>query len=179
MPRKFCLGNSCYIHTCSFLRPYDCNALFDELTGISYTLLNRRKVAHFGTASYSYGSIHHIPNVCYPKLLSRLWKSIECLTKSRFNSCIVTLYENGSCYIPFHQDNEPCLGHAPTIPSFSIGATRTFMLRECSSQRLVKFCMTSGTLLIMYGAVQSFWEHSVPVEDCLLPRINVTFRSVS
>ena len=141
--------------------------------------LGQRAVAYFGTVSYAYGNISHKANATCPSGLMSLWRLVNSFCAITFNSCLVTYYANGTCHIPLHKDNEPSLDSNPTICSVSVGATRTFTLRECSSGRYVSLPLHSGSLLVMRGAVQRFWQHGVPVEVCNKPRYNITFRHVT
>ena len=80
----------------------------------------------------------------------------------------------------WHRDDEPELGVEPVIASVSLGAPRRFLFRrvEVPTEK-VELLLEDGDLLIMRGATQDLWHHSVPkslrVKE---PRINLTFRTI-
>ena len=109
-------------------------------------------------------------------------------TVGPFNSVLVNCYPDGASAIKWHADDESCYGDAnsSTIASVSFGARRSFCLRSKlrgedgeMHQLLRKIALPSGSLLIMCGATQAFWQHSLP-PDTKHPakRINLTFRHV-
>jgi alkylated DNA repair dioxygenase AlkB len=172
------LDPQCSVDHCIFLRAGEQRKLLDELVHCAFVSIGKRKVCHFGTVAYGYNHIVHQVNLNIPPELSNLWSSVEAFTRKSFNSCLVTLYHNGSSFILFHQDNEYCLGQDPFIAYVSLGATRSFFLRECLTNRQIQIPLLSGTLIIMRGATQRLWQHSVPIEPCEALRINITFRCV-
>ena len=65
----------------------------------------------------------------------------------------------------------------PTIAIVSVGAPRPFRLRPRSGGRSHSFDIGHGDLLVMGGACQHDWQHSVPkVSRPVGPRISITFR---
>ncbi|MHB1139402.1 MAG: alpha-ketoglutarate-dependent dioxygenase AlkB [Microthrixaceae bacterium] len=58
----------------------------------------------------------------------------------------------------------------------SLGSTRRFLLRPKDGGRSITFTPAGGDLLVMGGACQHRWEHSVPRARLGGPRISVTFR---
>ena len=58
----------------------------------------------------------------------------------------------------------------------SLGGPRRFLLRPAGGGRSRSFTMASGDLLVMGGACQQDWEHSVPKVAAAPPRMSVTFR---
>jgi alkylated DNA repair dioxygenase AlkB len=80
----------------------------------------------------------------------------------------------------WHRDNEPELGPNPVIASVSLGATRIFKLRHHQDKALkLDVPLDNGSVLIMQGSTQHFWEHSIPkTARPVGPRINITFRLV-
>ena len=81
--------------------------------------------------------------------------------------------------MPFHQDNEDCLDDQPIIFSLSVGESKNLVVKHATDpQKSVQFQMSSGTLLIMLGKVNSNWIHGVPTK-CKNERINLTFRLIN
>ncbi len=79
----------------------------------------------------------------------------------------------------WHSDNEPELGKDPTIASISLGETRTFHLKHIHSKEKIKMELNNGSLLVMAGSTQHYWQHSLPkTRQTKQERINLTFRYV-
>lgn len=96
-----------------------------------------------------------------------------------FNSVLLNLYRDGNDGMGWHSDDEPELGPNPVIASLSLGAVRNFKLRHKTKTDKLSLDLKSGSLLLMQGTTQTYWQHSVaktkkPVE----PRINLTFRVI-
>jgi alkylated DNA repair dioxygenase AlkB len=119
------------------------------------------------------------------------------------NAYLVNWYAAGNHFLGMHSDDEPALGHDPTIVSISLGAARDFVLKRATEgerakqwERLVlrpakyvpypkgaykkderRIKLKDGDVLIMSGATQRFWQHGVPKEDGVSSaRINITIR---
>ena len=108
-------------------------------------------------------------------------RRIESICGHHFNSVLINLYRTGQDSNGWHSDDEPELGENPVIASFSLGATRRFRLRHKHQKDLSShsFNLSSGSLLIMAGTTQKYWQHSLPkTAKTVKPRINLTFRTV-
>ena len=95
-----------------------------------------------------------------------------------FNGVLLNLYRSGSDSMGWHRDNEPELGPEPLIASVSLGAVRRFVLRNREHpERKHVLELPHGSLLVMGGATQRDWEHSLPKSARVQgARINLTFR---
>lgn len=141
-----------------------------------------RETAWYGEAeyNYSYSGIMCNPSTWTDELLD-LKKRIEAfLPLEVFNSVLLNKYRNGNDKVSWHSDDEKELGVNPTIASVSLGAARRFDLRHKKDKsRTLKLNLTSGSLLIMRGPLQHFWEHQVPQQKLIIDeRINLTFRRI-
>ncbi len=98
-----------------------------------------------------------------------------------FNSVLLNLYRTGQDSVGWHRDNEKEFGTNPVIASVSFGETRPFHLKHKFKKNIEKVIipLTHGSLLIMKGTTQHYWEHQIPktVKD-ISPRINLTFRII-
>jgi hypothetical protein len=66
------------------------------------------------------------------------------------------------------------------IGSLSLGATRKFRIRHNVTRETKTFLAGNGTLIIMAGTMQQFWQHEVPkTKQNVGERINLTFRKIS
>jgi alkylated DNA repair dioxygenase AlkB len=105
---------------------------------------------------------------------------IESVTGYQFNCVLLNLYRNGRDSVSWHSDDEPGLGENPLIASVSFGATRRFMFRhKLKKDQKLEIKLIPGSLLIMKGVTQKFWQHQIPKTTTLTQeRINLTFRYI-
>jgi alkylated DNA repair dioxygenase AlkB len=96
-----------------------------------------------------------------------------------FNAVLANLYRNEKDSVGWHSDDEPELGKMPTIASLSFGATREFQLKHKVTGMKKNILLNSGSLLIMQGKTQHYWQHCLPKRTrAIAPRINLTFRKI-
>lgn len=135
-----------------------------------------RMIAWYGTADEAGESA--LPWT--PELLE-LRRRVERETGLEFNAVLLNLYRNGNDSVAWHSDREHIIGQNPNIASVTFGQTRPFRLRhkvDMSLQQL-EIPLHHGTLLLMHGTTNTFWEHHIPKSaKQMLPRINLTFRHV-
>ncbi len=140
-----------------------------------------RLMAWYGDAAMSYsfsGNIFH-PEPWTTGLL-QIRDRITPISGQVFNSVLLNLYRNGNDSMGWHSDDEPELGLHPVIASVNFGATRRFQLRYKSEhQRKYELSLQHGSLLVMKGPLQEYWEHQVPKTTKISDgRINLTFRFI-
>lgn len=142
-----------------------------------------------------------------PTCLSTLLSSVQSSTKTSYNFILVNYYASGEDSISFHSDDERFLGPDPSIASLSLGGEREFVMKHkpfpppspsptptsqsngngvgstTSEPKTVpiKIPLASGDMVVMRGATQSNWLHSIPKRKgkCaanIKGRINITFR---
>lgn len=127
---------------------------------------------------YSFSGITLMPKI-WTKELIGIKERIELLSKVRFNSVLLNLYRNGNDSISWHTDAEKELGTNPIIASVNFGATRKFQLRHVKTKEKLEIELTHGSILIMQGELQHFWQHQVPkTSQNVSERINLTFRVI-
>lgn len=151
-----------------------------KLWGKDY--LQPRLSAWYGDADtgYTYSGVVLRPRPWTNTLLA-IKSDIERTSGHRFNSVLLNLYRNEQDSVGWHSDAEPELGTMPVIASLSLGQTRTFRLRHKSKKECkpVVIELTDGSLLLMEGSTQRFWQHSIAKErKACGPRINLTFRTI-
>lgn len=129
--------------------------------------------------TFTYSGIKLTPEPWKAELLE-LNKKLEEKLGMHFTSVLVNLYRHGNDSVSWHCDDEPGLGTNPVIASISLGASRTFKLRNLADKTIKKDLMLeNGSLLVMQGETQHKWEHHVPKEpNEVNPRINLTFRII-
>lgn len=129
--------------------------------------------------SYSYSGIHSTPQP-WNKGLLYIKDKIEQTTGFSFNSVLLNWYRSGEDHMSWHADDEPELGNNPVIASVNFGVTRDFVLRRSDdhTQKIV-IPLAHGSLLVMAGQLQHYWQHSVPKRKTVQgSRFNLTFRTV-
>ncbi len=144
-------------------------------------ILQPRLTAWYGDPdkSYSYSGITMDPTPWTPTLLE-IKLRIETVSPAVFNSALLNQYRNQKDSVGWHRDNEESLGTNPVIGSVSFGAARCFQLRNYKHKSIKHSLeLTHGSLLLMQGQTQHFWEHCVPKQSAGLgKRINITFRRI-
>jgi alkylated DNA repair dioxygenase AlkB len=139
-----------------------------------------RLTAWYGEKAYGYSGIT-MPVHPFTDELQLIKSAIEKATDTKFTGVLLNYYRNGNDSVSWHSDDEKELGKNPIIASVSFGATRTFQLRHKTRKDLKKqaISLSNGSLLLMKGSTQHFWEHQVPkTSKPIGPRINLTFRDI-
>lgn len=127
---------------------------------------------------YSFSGIKLSPQPWNQELLE-IKNKIETQALVNFNSVLLNRYRNGNDSISWHTDAEKELGKNPIIASVNFGATRKFQLRHIQTKEKLEIELTHGSLLIMQGELQHFWQHQVPkTTQNVAERINLTFRVI-
>ena len=99
---------------------------------------------------------------------------------ANFNSCLLNYYPSGDEGMGYHADDEKELGHQPIIASLSLGATRKFFFKHKKTQDKVELYLESGQLIVMHGATQQYWKHSITKTKTVDEgRISLTFRQMA
>lgn len=127
---------------------------------------------------YSYSNMTMHP-VAWIGCVQQLRRQLQRDTGHFFNSVLLNYYRDGRDANSWHSDDEPELGAQPVIASVSLGAARDFQLRHKLDRR--KRCsinLTHGSLLIMQGNTQQYWQHQIPRRAKASGRINLTFRKI-
>ena len=127
---------------------------------------------------YSFSGIKLNPSVWTEKL-KEIRDKIHPKCDVVFNSVLLNLYRDGKDSISWHTDAEKELGINPVIASVNFGATRIFQLRHKETKEKIEIELSHGSLLIMKGELQHFWQHQVPkTKETVDKRINLTFRVI-
>ena len=128
---------------------------------------------------YIYSGIKLQPNK-WNKGLSYIKKELERISCTQFNSVLLNWYRDGNDYLNWHSDDESELGDSPIIASINFGETRDFLIRRSDNPaKKITIPLKHGTLLIMRGEIQQYWQHSIPKRKRVKKsRFNLTFRYV-
>jgi len=146
-------------------------------------ILQPRLTAWYGDqgTDYVYSGLKNSPLPWTEELLV-IKAQVEEISASSFNSVLLNYYRDGQDSMGWHQDNETELGKSPSIASLSLGASREFQCRHKFDKSLpkVKCLLENGSLLLMSGSMQEYWQHQIPkTKRTVGERINLTFRSIN
>lgn len=152
----------------------------DEIFLFGKKITTRRKVAWYGENNLAYQYSNTIKRALpWTSELLELKKNIEQKSGFTYNSCLLNLYHNGNEGMSWHSDDEKELKKEGAIASLSLGTERKFCFRHKVSKEKVELFLSAGSLLIMYGKTQEYWQHCVPPSKKITQaRINLTFRTI-
>jgi alkylated DNA repair dioxygenase AlkB len=150
----------------------------DETVIMGKKIVTKREVAWYADSPFEYAYSGTTKTaLAWTDELVELRRLAEEVTDSRFNSCLLNLYHNGSEGLGWHSDNEDSLVKNAAIASISLGAERRFDLMYKKTKQKVSVTLENGSLLAMKGPTQSHWLHSLPKSTRITePRISLTFR---
>lgn len=144
-------------------------------------IMQPRLTAWYGDSDkpYSYSGITMQPQQWKEPLITIKQKT-ESIAGVKFTSALLNCYRNGQDSMGWHRDNEKELGPHPVIGSVSFGGSRTFQFRNYKSKTEKKsLLLTHGSLLLMRGDTNNYWEHQVPkTSQEVRERVNITFRVI-
>ena len=122
--------------------------------------------------------------------LRLIHRALESAFSTTFSSIGLNFYRTGDDSVAWHRDSIGRTGTPTTVVLVSLGAPRTLAVRRWSQTRSKtaettrspvattrRWRLGHGDLLAMIGRCQHDWEHSVPKERAVGPRISLAFRS--
>lgn len=123
-------------------------------------------------------AVEEPPHPSLARLRRRLNDSYAGELGEPFTTVGLCLYRDGSDSVAWHGDT---IGRSSTedtmVAIVSLGATRTFAMRPRGGGQSLRLPQAHGDLLVMGGACQRTWEHSVPKTSAPTgPRISIQFR---
>lgn len=140
-----------------------------------------RLLAWYGDAdaSYRYSGLTHQP-LSWTPLLAEIRARVQAEVGQAFNGLLINHYRDGQDSMGWHSDNEAVLGNNPVVVSLNLGGTRRFDLRRTGSTRIEHSLeLAHGSLLVMAGQTQHYWQHQVAkTRQPCAPRLNLTFRLI-
>ena len=96
-----------------------------------------------------------------------------------FTSAWLNYYRNGGDSVAWHGDRIGLNPADAIVAIVSLGGPRRLLLRPRGGGASRCFTLASGDLLVMGGACQQSWEHSIPKAADAPPRISITLRHSS
>jgi len=113
-----------------------------------------------------------------PEPLEQMRKAVSARYRVEFDSVLVNLYRDGRDGVAWHGDNNRKTLHDPLVATVSVGERRRFLLRPgAAGSPTHRFRPGGGDLLVMGGACQHEWQHTVPKEPAGAgARMSITLR---
>src|SRR5690606_3572482 len=110
----------------------------DEAKIFGKHFITKRKAAWYGDRpfEYTYSKTTKRALPWTPELLD-IKTTVEKLSATTFNSCLLNLYHSGDEGMSWHSDDEKILGKDTTIASVSLGTERKFSLKHKTSKETV------------------------------------------
>ena len=94
-----------------------------------------------------------------------------------FDRIWVNLYRDGRDSVAWHGDRNRHSHRDPLVATVSLGARRRFLLRPVGGRPQLELHPGHGDLVVMGGACQHEWEHTVPKDARAVgPRMSITLR---
>lgn len=153
-----------------------------SITMFGRKIMQPRLIAFQGDAgvSYAYSGDGYHAEPWQPDVVA-VKDRIEQTAGCSFNCVLLNLYRDGRDSMGWHSDDEEELGEHPNIASLSLGEVRRFVMRRKHDKRdKLEIEPRSGSLVIMRGDTQRFWQHALPkTARNVRPRISLTFRRVA
>lgn len=152
----------------------------DEAMVFGKHYITKRKVAWFGDHRYHYAYSGMTKQAyIWTEELLQLKETIEKISETTYNSCLLNLYHTGEEGMAWHSDGEKTLLDNGTIASLTLGAERKFSFKHKETKQRVDIVLENGSLLLMKGTTQKYWLHRLPpTKKVHSPRINLTFRTI-
>ena len=185
---------SALAHAPRFYDRATADAMFDEISqyaGLNFTsyLIEGARVRSprrmmwcaEGVGEYRF-SANHVPGLeahAFTPMLRRIRRDVERAVGSPFNAVLINIYADGTEHAAWHSDDDPWLGKDFDVPSLSLGAARPFRTRRRGDgANETTVTLGHGSLLVMKGAFQRDYEHSLPRVAGAGVRINLTWRFI-
>ncbi len=100
-----------------------------------------------------------------PPELERIRRTLGVRYGVEFDSILANLYRDGRDSVAWHRDTVRKRLRNPVVATVSLGARRRFLLRPYGGGgTAMRFAPGEGDLVVMGGACQHEWEHTVPKE---------------
>jgi alkylated DNA repair dioxygenase AlkB len=114
----------------------------------------------------------------FPSYVHELVDPLNSRYGVQFDSCLINLYRDGNDAVAWHADTVRKKLTNPMVATISLGARRSFLVRPAGGGGVVRrYNPGEGDLIVMGGAMQHDWHHTVPREKSASgARMSVTLR---
>lgn len=113
-----------------------------------------------------------------PQELTELQRRVENYLSESFNAVSLQYYRDQNDSVAWHSDHTEELIENATVAIVSLGAARDMLIRsKARPRRTFSRTLEAGSLFVMGGRAQEFWEHHIPkLRQPLGSRISVALR---
>lgn len=113
-----------------------------------------------------------------PPMLAETKARVEALLGETLPNVALNYYRDGRDSVAWHSDRIEQLRPNPTIALLSLGSTRQMLVRsKAKPRRTLAIDLDPGSLFVMSGPSQTYWEHSIPKTNYRSDaRISIAFR---
>ena len=113
-----------------------------------------------------------------PQEISELVAPLDARYGVHFDSCLINLYRDGDDAVAWHADTVRKVMRDPLVATVSLGARRSFLVRPAAGGPVTRrYAPGEGDLIVMGGAMQHDWHHTVPREKSASgARMSITLR---
>jgi alkylated DNA repair dioxygenase AlkB len=141
----------------------------------------------YGNHSYAFAGVDRQPAPVEDRFLQDVlaWVQQQQATAedaALYTGLLVNWFDDGNDYIGEHRDAEKDMVQGMPIYSFSYGQERAFVVSRKETKFRLVLPMRHNSLLVMGGAMQQHYKHSVPkraLSTCPGRRVNLTVRPMS
>jgi alkylated DNA repair dioxygenase AlkB len=112
----------------------------------------------------------------FDPVLADVHRALERRYHHRLHGPALNFYRDGRDSVAWHADRELRELDDTIVAIVTLGTRRPFLLRPKGGGPSIDLAPGSGDVLVMGGAAQREWEHSVPKTRRSGPRISVSFR---
>jgi alkylated DNA repair dioxygenase AlkB len=109
-------------------------------------------------------------------LLAEMQAALSARYGERFERVSLAYYRDGRDSVAPHGDTVARELPTALVATVSVGTPRRFLLHPKAGGRSVGLALGWGDLLVMGGACQRTWRHSIPKAAHAEPRISIMFR---
>lgn len=140
--------------------------------------------------------LHGDPGVLPPftPTVGKIKSTIEELLHCKFNYCLLQLYRSGADAISEHSDKTLDIAQDSVIVNYSVGATRTLILRKKEErdaedkEETLRFALKHNSLFVLSLQMNREYTHQIKADkragrdkaqEEMGPRISLTFRLIA
>ena len=127
---------------------------------------------------------HKMSDAVVPNVIPAAARTLSVKYGRRFSGLFCNYYQTGQDSVAWHADRIGRTKVDPLVAIISLGGPRVFAMRDQRRSKdkalgasTLRWEMRSGDLLVMGGATQHHWEHSIPKVKAAPPRISLTTRA--
>ena len=151
------------------------DAMFSWL--LEHAPFGQMDIVLYGERKTSPRLVARLPVDSLPPALADGRAALSARYRVDFESVGVNPYRDGRDSVAWHGDRLARTKPTAVVATLSVGERRRFLLRpRAGGRRSEAFDPGQGDLLVMGGACQRTWQHSVPKVASAGPRMSVTFR---